>query len=36
MFKFEIINKPKSFIIKEKIIDEIFKEISILEDDIFL
>lgn len=35
MFKFEIINPPKSFIIKEKIIEEIFKEISILEDDNF-
>jgi len=32
MFKFEIINSPKSFIIKEKIISKIFEEIAILEE----
>ena len=32
MFKFEIINPPKSFIIKEKIISKIFEEIAILEE----
>lgn len=31
MFKFEIINPPKSFLIKEKIISSIFKEISLVE-----
>ena len=31
MFKFEIINPPKSFIIKEKIIKEILEEISNIE-----
>jgi hypothetical protein len=33
MFKFEIINPAKSFIIKEKIISKIFEKISILEDE---
>jgi hypothetical protein len=32
MFKFEIINPPKSFIIKDKIVSQIFKELSILEE----
>ena len=32
MFKFEIINPPKSFIVKEKIIFSILKEISLLEE----
>ena len=31
MFTFEIINPPKSFIIKEKIISSVFKELSLLE-----
>ncbi len=31
MFKFEIINPPKSFIIKEKIVLKIFEELSFLE-----
>ncbi|MDQ7009819.1 MAG: rRNA maturation RNase YbeY [Candidatus Gracilibacteria bacterium] len=31
MFKFEIINPPKSFIIKDEIISSIFKEISLIE-----
>ena len=31
MFNFEIINPPKSFVIKEKIISKIFEKISILE-----
>ena len=31
MFKFEIINSPKSFVIKEKIIKKILEEISNIE-----
>ncbi len=31
MFKYEIINTPKSFIIKDKIISSIFEELSLLE-----
>jgi len=32
MFKFEIINTPKTFIVKEKIVSQIFEKIAILEE----